>query len=137
MPEKARYVIEPPETRETLIRRLPNAADIEAWDAFVEIYEPLLFRLARGKGLQPADAEDLVQEVLAAVAQAVGRWVADDGRGSFRAWLFRIAQNRAINFLTRPGHQRLGSGDSGIARLLAEQPQSTDDSSELFLREYR
>jgi RNA polymerase sigma-70 factor (ECF subfamily) len=59
-------VSQPPETRETLIRRLPNTTDVEAWDAFVEIYEPLLFRLARGRGMQAADAEDFVQEVLAA-----------------------------------------------------------------------
>jgi eukaryotic-like serine/threonine-protein kinase len=51
-----------PETRETLIRRLPDAGDAEAWDVFVEIYEPLLFRLAAAKGLQPADAEDFVQD---------------------------------------------------------------------------
>lgn len=126
-----------PETLETLIRRLPNAADVEAWDVFVEIYEPHLLRLARAKGFQPADAEDFVQEVLTAVARSVGNWVEDNGRGPFRAWLFRIAQNLAINFLTRPKHYRLGSGDSQIARLLDEQPARSTDSSELFLKEYR
>jgi hypothetical protein len=40
-------VPQPPSTRETLNQRLPNAADVEAWDQFVAIYEPLLFRLAR------------------------------------------------------------------------------------------
>jgi RNA polymerase sigma-70 factor (ECF subfamily) len=130
-------VPQPLDTRESLIRRLPNAADVEAWDRFVEIYEPLLFRLARAKGFQHADAEDFVQEVLAAVAKAVGRWVAQETRGSFRVWLFRIAQNLAINFLTRPKHRWLGAGDSQIARLLEEQPARTLDSSELFLKEYR
>lgn len=126
-----------PETRESLIRRLPNLADAEAWDAFVEIYEPLLFRLARGRGMQQADAEDFVQEVLAAVARAVERWLAEKNRGPFRAWLFRIASNLAVNFLTRPKHQRLGTGDERTAQRLAEQPASAQDSSELFLAEYR
>lgn len=128
---------QPPETRETLIRRLPNAADVEAWDAFVEIYEPLLFRLARGRGMQPADAEDFVQEVLAAVARNIGRFVADEERGSFRAWLFCIARNLAINFLTRPKHQRWAVGGSQIASFLEEQPALSADTSELFLQEYR
>ncbi|HEX5103127.1 MAG TPA: sigma-70 family RNA polymerase sigma factor [Pirellulaceae bacterium] len=127
----------PPETRETLIRRLPNAADVEAWEAFVEIYEPLLFRLARGRGMQPADAEDYVQEVLAAVARNIDRWVASETRGPFRAWLFRIAFNLGVNFVTRPMHQRLGSGDSQIARMLEEVPAVAADSSALFLQEYR
>jgi RNA polymerase sigma-70 factor (ECF subfamily) len=126
-----------PETRETLIRRLPNAADVEAWEVFMEIYEPLLFRLARGRGMQLADAQDFVQEVLAAVAGNIERWVARDQRGSFRAWLFRIAYNLGVNFLTRPKHQRWGTGDSQIAHLLAELPAVSEDSSELFLREYR
>lgn len=128
---------QPPETRETLIQRLPNAADVEAWDVFLEIYEPLLFRLASGRGMQPADAEDFVQEVLAAVARNIDRWVASEDRGSFRAWLFRIAFNLGVNFLTRPKYQRLGSGDSRIARMLEEVPAASADSSEQFLKEYR
>jgi RNA polymerase sigma-70 factor (ECF subfamily) len=128
---------QPPETRDTLIQRLPDAADHQAWDAFVEIYEPLLFRLARGRGMQPADAEDFVQEVLAAVARNIARWVEAAERGPFRAWLFRIAQNLAINFLTRPKHQRWAVGGSQIASLLKEQPALSADTSELFLQEYR
>lgn len=110
---------------------------MEAWDAFIEIYEPLLFRLARSKGFQQADAEDFVQEVLAVVAKAVGRWVEDENHGAFRAWLFRIAQNLAINFLTRPRHQRLGSGDSQIAGLLAQHPDPNSNSTQMFALEYR
>jgi hypothetical protein len=48
-----------PETRVSLILRLPNAADAEAWNEFVALYRPLIFSLARGGGLQAADAEEL------------------------------------------------------------------------------
>ena len=64
-----------PETRASLILRLPDAADARAWDEFVAIYVPLLYRLARQKGLQHADAEELSQEVLVAVSRAVHRWI--------------------------------------------------------------
>lgn len=128
-------VSSPPETRDSLIRRLPNVSDVEAWELFVEIYEPLLFRLATGRGMQHADAEDFVQEVLVAVTKGIDGWVADPDRGPFRAWLFRIAMNLAVNFLTRRKHQRLGTGDSGVARLLEAQPAG--DSSAEFLEEYR
>jgi len=53
----------PAETRENLILRLPNSSDVEAWDRSIEIYEPLLFRLARTKGFQQADAEDFVLHI--------------------------------------------------------------------------
>jgi len=39
-----------PETRNSLILRLPDKRDVEAWDQFVTIYEPLVYRLARAKG---------------------------------------------------------------------------------------
>ncbi|MBM82167.1 MAG: hypothetical protein CMJ78_16495 [Planctomycetaceae bacterium] len=100
----------PPDTRASLILRLRNAADAEAWDEFTTIYSPVVFRLATRHGLQPADADDLVQEVLSAVARSVSRWLKRDDRGTFRAWLFRIARNTAIDFLTRHKHQPWATG---------------------------
>ncbi len=38
--------------------------------SFVAIYGPLVHRLAMRQGLQAADAEDVVQQVFAAVAQS-------------------------------------------------------------------
>ena len=127
----------PPDTRASLIQRLPNADDVEAWDTFLDIYEPLLFRLAHGRGMQPADAEDFVQEVLLAVAGSVERWVARERRGPFRAWLFRIASNLSVNFLTRPRHRRIGSGDSRMQQFLEQQYDPCSDPAERFALEYR
>src|SRR5262249_38294638 len=109
-----------PETRASLIVRLPDTADAQAWDDFVVGYAPLVYRLARRHGLQPADSDDLVQDVLATVARSVEVWLARDDRGPFRAWLLRIAKNTVINALTRHKHRPLGSGDSDVARRLAQ-----------------
>jgi len=125
----------PPETRASLIVRLPDAADARAWDEFAAIYAPLVYRLARRHGLQPADADDLVQEVFSAVARSVANWLDNSDRGPFRAWLLRIAKNVAINFLTRPKHRPTGNGDE--CHRLAEHAPASGEAASQFDLEYR
>ncbi len=56
---------EVPDTRPSLLVRLCDPEDDRAWTEFTAIYSPLIYRLACRKGFQDADAQDLVQEVLA------------------------------------------------------------------------
>jgi len=61
--------------------------------ALVERYQRPLTRLARLRVANDAAAEDVVQETWLAVLGGLARF---EGRSSFRTWLFRIAENRAI-----------------------------------------
>lgn len=127
-----------PETRASLILRLGDAGDAAAWDEFAALYAPLVYRLARSRGLQAADADDLAQEVLAAVSRSVQAWIDSPDRGPFRAWLFCIARNTAINFLTRARHRPLGVGGSGMeAAIAAALDRGPELEAEAFEREYR
>ncbi len=128
---------EAPKTRPSLLLRMRDTQDARAWGEFVEIYEPLVYRLARRNGFQDADARELTQEVLLAVSKAINGWDADPARGSFRAWLFRVARNLMINFLAKQRRHPQGVGDTDFQRLLAQQPSPESEDSACFDLEYR
>ncbi len=123
-----------PETRDSLLASLNSPVADEGWHEFAAIYRPLVYRVAVAKGLQHADADDLTQEVLAVVERSLDSF--DSSRGSFRSWLYQIARNLVVNHLTR-GRGPVGTGDSDVARILAQHPQQNDDTATLFRLEYR
>jgi RNA polymerase sigma-70 factor (ECF subfamily) len=100
-----------PSTRASLLVRLRDTADHEAWLQFVELYEPAVARLARRAGLQDADAREVVQELLLAVARKAETWDADPARGSFRGWLRSVARNLVVSWMRRHGRRRKHEAD--------------------------
>ena len=117
---------EAPSTQPSLLVRLRDHGDERAWSEFTEIYGPLVYQLARRRGLQEADAQDLVQDVFRAVARAIERYDPDPARGSFRGWLSRIAGNLIINVLSAQRRHPRGSGDTEMQRLMEEQPEAAE-----------
>lgn len=92
--------MKPPETNISLLARLENMADADAWRQFVEIYRPIIMRMATAKGMQRADAEDLAQGVLLSVSGAIENWE-PNGSARFRTWLKRVTDNAILNALSR------------------------------------
>ncbi|HXY36276.1 MAG TPA: sigma-70 family RNA polymerase sigma factor [Planctomycetaceae bacterium] len=125
-----------PETRASLILRLPRTEDAEAWREFVAIYEPFVYRFARRNGFQEADARELVQNVLLSVVKAVGRWQADSQRGRFRTWLFTIARNQFLDQIGKKRRRPVRSGSSSLVDLLHQQP-APDRLAEELTQEHR
>src|SRR5262249_53088177 len=126
-----------PMTRHSLVLRLQKPGDQAAWVEFVSIYEPFVYRLARGKGLQDADARDLCQEVFRKVSQAIERWDPDPAKGSFRGWLFRIARNLIVNFLAGQRSPVRGSGRTTVQQLLEAQADSDAQAEAEFAMEFK
>ncbi len=125
-----------PETRESLIVQVKDPSNRDAWGQFVDIYRPVIHRIAVARGLQDADAQDLAQQVLIAVASSIGRWEKAGNATRFRHWLRRVARNAIINAVSRrPPDQAAGS--SSIQELLGECPERHDETDSLITLEYR
>lgn len=116
-----------PVTRPSLLLRIRDHRDEQAWRQFVGIYAPLVDHYGRKHGLQAADAADLAQEVLQVVATAVDRFEYDPRKGTFRGWLFTVTRNKLRRMLARRKRQPQGTGDSGVRGLL-EQQAGTDEA---------
>lgn len=126
-----------PTTRQSLVLRLRNLDDQAAWAEFVGIYEPLVYQLARGKGLQDADARDLCQEVFRAVAGAIERWDPDPAKGRFRGWLFRIARNLLVNYFADQSRHARGTGSTSVHEMLEASPAQDAQTEAEFAAEFQ
>jgi RNA polymerase sigma factor (sigma-70 family) len=125
-----------PATRASLLVRLRDPHDGEAWRQFVQVYASVVYGFARKRGLQDADAADLMQDVFRAISAAIGRLDYDPARGSFRSWLFTVTRSKLYNFLASQRRQVRGSGDPGVQEQLEEQSAPGEEAAALWDREY-
>jgi RNA polymerase sigma factor (sigma-70 family) len=118
-----------PPTRASLLLRLRDPRDGTAWREFVELYAPLVYGYLRKQGLQDADAADVSQDVLVAVAGAIGRLEYEPRCGAFRNWLFTVVRHKVANWWRARVARTAGSGDTGIHDLLAEVPAKAGEAN--------
>jgi RNA polymerase sigma-70 factor (ECF subfamily) len=119
------------ETKPSLLIRVRDPLDAEAWRTFVTLYAPLVYRFGRRRGLQDADAADLTQEVMGEVARAIRSFEYQPERGRFRDWLFLIARRRLMRFhALRARHPVQGLGS--VLPEPAEDEQPDQDWNEAF-----
>lgn len=82
-----------PSTQLTLIARLQDPKDEQAWQRFESRYRGLVVRFAMRQGLQATDAEDVAQAVFASLLRAMPAFRLDPKKGRFRSYLFRVVRN--------------------------------------------
>lgn len=89
-----------PTTSPSLLLRVRNADDGGSWAIFVDLYAPMIRRYCRRRGIQESDVDDLVQEIMTLVSQAIRKFDYEPDRGRFRAWFSTIITNRVKTFLS-------------------------------------
>jgi RNA polymerase sigma-70 factor (ECF subfamily) len=115
----------------SLLQRLRQPGEQEAWQRFTELYTPLLYYWTRRIGLQPQDAADLVQEVFALLVVKLPEFAYEQGK-SFRSWLRTVTFNKWRDQVRRRVETPLRADDSAFAALVVP-----DDAEWIAEDEYR
>ena len=121
------------ETSASLLDRLGDRADAEAWGRLVELYTPLIRGWLRRQGLPEADVDDLAQDVLGIVVRELPEFRHNHRVGAFRAWL-RVITTNCLRQAWRARKHRPAWGELGSVLDQLEDPASTQ--SRLWDREH-
>ena len=116
-------------TQLSLIARLSDPDDEEAWLQFTSLYEPAIVRAFERFGLQHADAQDEAQRVFLGIAKSLAKRPHNPQKAKFRTWLARLIKNAAINALKKKP-LAMAQGGSSAHQALQTYPEA---SAELVL----
>ena len=95
------------------------------FDRIVRTYGEALSRVAWGYVDGAADHDDLMQDILVAIWQALPRFRGDS---SERTFVFRIAHNRGCSFITRRRHDEPLNANTPIADPRPGPDETLDDA---------
>jgi len=113
----------------TLLDQL-RAGRPDAWERFVRLYSPMVYRWCRRSALAAEDAADVLQEVLSAVARHLSDFRRETVQDSFSGWLAAITRNKVRDCYRRRQRQAQAQGGSTAQRQMAEIPQPSEPSEE-------
>src|SRR5262249_1785603 len=88
-------------TRATLLARLANWDDRASWQEFFDIYWKLIYSVARRSGLTDAEAQDVVQDTMVAVARHMPTFKYDPAIASVKGWILNLTRWRVIDEMRR------------------------------------
>ena len=92
------------QTPASLLERLRQPFDTDAWGRFVSLYTPLMVSWCRSVGLKEHDAADLIQDVFVTLLRVLPTFSYDREK-SFRRWLRTITLNTWRNARKRPDNR--------------------------------
>ena len=89
-------------TRSSVIRAVADTQNEAAWQRLFDLYAGFVFSIARSKGLNDSDADDIVQTVFADLARNLPTFEYDRAKGRFRSYLSGLVHWR-VNDRLRSG----------------------------------
>lgn len=126
-----------PTTRISLVLRLHDTRDFEAWEEFVAIYYPMIWSVAKRLGMNDTDAADACQNTLLRLTDVVSQWSPDSENASFRAWLFRVSRNCMLRQFERNKRPEVSAVDNSGIQFLDQLAASPVESESAFQIEFQ
>lgn len=120
----------------SLLNRLQQTDDSKNWNRLVELYAPLLRAWLRKYDVQDSDADDIVQEVLAAVMKELPSFQHNQRIGAFRSWLRTILANRVKLFWRSQKYRPVATGTSSLDDQLNQLQDDASEVSQMWNREH-
>jgi RNA polymerase sigma-70 factor (ECF subfamily) len=106
-------------TRSSVLRAVANTENEAAWQRLFDLYAGFVFSIARSKGLNDADADDIVQVVFTDLARNLPTFQYDRAKGKFRAYLSGLVNWRVMDKL------KVGKRDADLKASFMEEAKST------------
>ncbi len=113
-------------TNPSLLLRLRDVQDRQAWALFVEVYGPLIISYCQRKNLQDSDAADVSQEVLKSLCKTLRGFEYQPERGRFRDWLGKVTHREILHFWKRQRRHVSAENTGEDAGLSVEDSRSWD-----------
>lgn len=85
-------------TRETLLARIKDPDDTNAWEDFTACYESFIHAIVYKMNINANDRDDMVQNILLKVWKVMPDFEFDKKKAKFRTWLSFVIRNTVIDF---------------------------------------
>jgi RNA polymerase sigma-70 factor (ECF subfamily) len=119
-------------TRASLLNRLRQLDDHESWRDFFHTYWRLIYGAAIRSGLNDAEAQDVVQETVIAVAKKMPHFRYDPAVDSFKGWLLYTTRKRiAGQFRKRQRERGESAADARLEEIADPAPDVLEATWEL------
>ena len=120
---------------EHLILAMARGGDVDAFNRLVSIHQDAVYGFSISLTRQHAVADDVTQETFISAFRSISRMRGDN----VRAWLLRIARNKAYDYFRRQKRRRESSVDEDATvfreRLASDNPSPPDIAMNSELRD--
>ena len=116
-------------TRSSVLRAVANTENEAAWQRLFDLYAGFVFSIARSKGLNDVDADDIVQVVFTDLARNLPTFQYDRAKGRFRSYLAGLVHWRVTDRL------KAGKRDMELKALFEEEAKATGAAGDAAFEE--